>query len=464
MTWFSRRTPVPPQAPNTPIPPATIRSADNAIGLENFYAVPSANEFMFMPTRELWPGASVDGILPTIQMPYKRNGKWLMLKPTAWLRQFRRVEQLTWMPGAPEIIEDRLIFDGGWQRHPGARCLNLYRPPQIVLGDASQAGPWLDHVAALYPDDAEHILNWLAHRVQRPGEKLNHALVLGGGQGIGKDTLLAPIKDAVGSWNFLDISPTNLLELFNPFVKAVVLRMNEAHDLGESERANRFALYERVKIYAAMPPEVLRCNEKHLRQYYVPNVLGLIVTSNHKSDGVYLPSDDRRHYIAWSSRKQEEFSAEYFKTFWAWLLHEGGNAHIAAYLAQRDLFAFNPCALPRRTPAFLDIVNANKAPEDAELADALDELKRPDVCSLPAMLASSAGARLEWLLELRYRRSIPHRMERCGYVPCRNPETEDGLWRLNGRRQTLYVKASLTPVQQLQAARDYVLQTAARSS
>jgi hypothetical protein len=60
--------------------------------------------------------------------------------------------------------------------------------------------------------------------------------VLGGGQGIGKDTLLAPIKHAVGSWNFQDISPTNLLEPFNLFVKAVALRMNEAHDLGESER------------------------------------------------------------------------------------------------------------------------------------------------------------------------------------------------------------------------------------
>jgi hypothetical protein len=450
---------MPPQAFSAPISPAGIRSGDGAIGLDDFYAVPAVNQFLFMPTRELWPSASVNGILPMVLMPYKHNGKWVTLKPHAWLRQFRRVEQLTWMPGAPAIIEDKLIFDGGWQERQGARCLNLYRPPQVVLGDASQANRWVDHLNALYPEDTDHIINWLAHRVQHPEQKPNHALVLGGGQGIGKDTLLAPIKHAVGSWNFQDISPTNLLESFNPFVKAVVLRINEAHDLGESERANRFALYERVKIYAATPPEVLRCNEKHLRQYYVPNVLGLIITTNHKSDGVYLPSDDRRHFVAWSHRKKEEFSAEYFNDLWGWLLHEGGNAHIAAYLAQRDLSAFDPCALPRQTAAFFDIVNSGRSPEDAELADVLDELERPEVCSLLMLAASKTGAVLEWILDRRHRRSIPHRLERCSYIACRNPDADDGLWKVNGRRQTLYAREGLTPEQRLQAARDFVLRT-----
>jgi hypothetical protein len=295
--------------------PAAIRSVDGAIGLDDFYAVPASNQFLFMPTRELWPGASVNGILPGIQMPFKRNGKFVVLKATAWLKQFRRVEQLTWVPGLPEIIEDRLIFDGGWQKRQGARALNLYRPPQIVLGYASQATRWINHLRRLYPEEAEHITDWLAHRLQHPEQKPNHALVLGGGQGIGKDMLLQPVKLAVGPWNFQEISPTNLLEPFNPFVKAVVLRMNEAHDLGESERANRYALYERVKIYTATPPDVLRCNEKYLRQHYVPNLLGLIITTNHKSDGVYLPGDDRRHFVAWSNRSKEEFNAEYFMKF-----------------------------------------------------------------------------------------------------------------------------------------------------
>ena len=65
-----------------------------------------------------------------------------------------------------------------------------------------KAEPWIDHVRKVFPDDADHIIRWLAHRVQRPQEKINHALVLGGAQGIGKDTLLEPVKHAVGPWNF----------------------------------------------------------------------------------------------------------------------------------------------------------------------------------------------------------------------------------------------------------------------
>ena len=86
------------------------------------------------------------------------------------------------------LIKDRLVVDGGWIERQDVTCFNLYRPPRIELGDAGKAGPWIDHVRKVYPDDADHIITWLAHRVQRPQEKINHALVLGGAQGIGKDT------------------------------------------------------------------------------------------------------------------------------------------------------------------------------------------------------------------------------------------------------------------------------------
>jgi hypothetical protein len=65
-------------------------------------------------------------------------------------------------------------------------CFNLYREPTIGRGDASKAGPWIKHVRRVYSDDADHLINFFAHRVQRPHEKINHAIVLGGKPGIGK--------------------------------------------------------------------------------------------------------------------------------------------------------------------------------------------------------------------------------------------------------------------------------------
>ena len=84
--------------------------------------------------------------------------------------------------------------------------------------------------------------------------------------------------------------------------------MNEGRDLGETERVNRFTFYDHTKIYTAAPPDVLRVDEKHLREYYVFNVLGFLLTTNYKTDGIYLPPDDRRHYVAWSNLKKEDFT------------------------------------------------------------------------------------------------------------------------------------------------------------
>jgi hypothetical protein len=56
----------------------------------------------------------------------------------------------------------------------------LYRPPEPSSGDPNAAGPWRDHLRRIYPNDHLHIERWLAQRVQAPGEKINHALVLGG--------------------------------------------------------------------------------------------------------------------------------------------------------------------------------------------------------------------------------------------------------------------------------------------
>jgi hypothetical protein len=347
-------------------------------------------------------------------------------------------------------IKDRLVADGGWIERKDVNCLNLYRPPRIEPGDAAKAGPWLDHIDKIFdPADAAHCIHWLAHRVQLPQDKINHALVLGGAQGLGKDTMLEPLKHAVGPWNFHEASPGQLLGRFNSFAKSVILRVNEARDLGE---VDRFSLYDHTKIYTAAPPDVLRVDEKHLREHYVINCLGFVITTNHKTDGIYLPADDRRHYVAWSHRKKEEFTPEYWNRLWGWY-QGGGFQHVAAYLAEFDLSDFDAKAPPPKTSAFWDIVAANSAPEDAQLADVLDALGGPHAVTLEQLLTKASGEAAEWLMDRKNRRAIPHRMERCNYTPVRNPNADDGLWKLRDKRQAVYAKVGLSLREQMTAAR-----------
>jgi hypothetical protein len=182
--------------------------------------------------------------------------------------------------------------------------------------------------------------------------------------------------------------------------------VNEARDLGDIDR---FQFYDHMKAYLAAPPDVLRVDEKHRQEYSILNCCGVIITTNHKADGIYLPADDRRHYVAWSNRTKEEFTADYWTKLWGWY-HNGGFGHVSAYLANVDIASFHPKAPPPKTAAFWDIVDASRAPEEAGLADALDEMGKPDAVTLAQIKHTAAGEILDWLQDRKNRRAIPHRM------------------------------------------------------
>jgi hypothetical protein len=44
-------------------------------------------------------------------------------------------------------------------------------------------------------------------------------------------------------------------------------------------------------------------------------------------------------------------------------------------------------------------------------------------------------------------------MEKCGYVPVRNDDADDGLWKIRGRRQVVYARTELSLRDRLAAAR-----------
>jgi hypothetical protein len=129
---------MPPRTPKT-------QSADGAIALEDFFAFAPTHTYIYRPCREFWPAETVNSILPPqIELdangqPLKAGGKIVKTKPSVWLDRNRRIEQMTWMPGLPEIVRDKHVVDGGWFDRPGGKVLNLYRPPRINPGDSTKA-------------------------------------------------------------------------------------------------------------------------------------------------------------------------------------------------------------------------------------------------------------------------------------------------------------------------------------
>jgi len=282
---------------------------------------------------------------------------------------------------------------------------------------------------------------------------VNHSIVLLGSQGIGKDTILEPLKHAVGNWNFADVSPHDILSPYSGYLQSVVVRINEGRDLGD---VNRYQFYERTKIMMAAPPDVLRVNEKYIRERAVFNCCGVIITTNTK-DSLYLPPDDRRHYVAYSEATRADYDEDYWTQMWGYYA-QGGLESVSAYLRSYDLSEFDAKAPPPKTEAFWEIAQNSASPESSEMNVVLAALGEPDAVTRDQIIARASDLNQiatfhDWLTDRRNQRQWPRVMDGAGYVPVRNPHADSGLWRVGGARVIVYAKKSLDSRGRIQAAR-----------
>jgi hypothetical protein len=431
------------------------------ISRDDFFAHLPSGKFLFEPTFEYWPKESIDGFLPPVAIAYQDadgNTKVKKVKAGVWLKQHRPLQQTTWLPGKPKIIEHKLLTkEGVWVERRGARCLNLYRAPTLIPGDARLAGLWLDVVDKVVGENRRHVLAWFAHRIQRPHEKINHALLIGGAPGIGKDSMIEPLRRAIGPNNFAEIDPPRMIGRFNGFLQAVVLRVSEVRDLGD---VNRYNFYDHLKLYTASPPDVVVIEEKYIPAYPIANVVGLVMTTNYK-DGLYLPNDDRRTHVSWSDARVDDIGEDFFTQYWNWL-NAGGDAHVLAYLRDLDLSNFNAKAPPPRTSAFYETVAANVTPETNDVANVIEvQMRRPDAFNVIEFMNAIPldGELRAW--SQKNRRLLGHRFIEAGYTSVPNPDAQDRVWKINGARTVIYVKTSLSAVERLVAARRWRMRASA---
>jgi hypothetical protein len=254
----------------------------------------------------------------------------------------RKVSTATCRPGEPVITRDQN------ERGVDVAAVNLWRPstskPKLNATSADVA-PWFDLVERLFgpegADEREHFLNWWAYLLQHPGRKIGHAIVIIGGQGVGKDTVLTPLFDAVGQHNVAPVDGQTLAGQWTYFLKAQVVYVQE---LANARRD----FYNQLKPYISGQKSRLAVNEKGLRQYFVPNHQNWLFTSN--SDTALAPDEDDRRFWVHRVLAEEPPAPEYFDKLHAWF-EQGGTECVFGWLLQRDVSAFNPMAKPPTTAA-----------------------------------------------------------------------------------------------------------------
>jgi Bifunctional DNA primase/polymerase, N-terminal len=452
--------------------------------------MPEPNKFIFIPSGadEMWPGGNVNLVckpVPMIDPKLKKewgdhqNAKDLgglehgifatdedgeiihvPASEAVLFNRKQRVAGMTWWPGKPAVICDTLIRDGGVVPMQGMHTFNRYRKPRLKTGGYPEPTLWLDHVKLIYPDDWQHIVHWLAWRVQHPETKVLHCLVMGGATRIGKDTILKPVSHAIGPWNFKTTNAQTIMDepKYNGYLEAVICLINEAQDFGDDDR---YAFYNRVKPWlGGTASGVLMVADKYVKAHPVVDVWGAIITTNHKVRGLYLPADDARHYVAWSNRAWEDwgypdietFAAKYFGPLYRWY-ESGGYDAVAHYLMTLPLDSFSPTAPPPKTLAWHEIVNAYSDPAKNTLTDILETLGNPPAVTVGEVSAADKAGELGWL-DPRQRNLIPAQFEEAGYVHQGNPAARNGRWQVGDKRRevSIYVQAKLTPAERRRAA------------
>jgi hypothetical protein len=250
----------------------------------------------------------------------------------------RSLVGITYAAGETVLVSrDGLVYGNRWR---DAR-------PTPVAADVSA---WLRHVERMVPIEfeREHLLNALAHKVQYPGHKINHAILLGGNHGSGKDTLFAPFFWSIGGKGKVNCSLVKNEELTSQWGYALECEVMEIAELRQAEARDRRALENTLKPIIAAPPELLPVNRKGLHPYMALNRVFVVAFSNERV-AISLPSEDRRWFVLWSDEgKMEEPDAV---ALWNWYEHRGGFAAVSAYLHTRDVSAWNPNAAPPMTEA-----------------------------------------------------------------------------------------------------------------
>lgn len=268
----------------------------------------------------------------------------------------RKVDRLDYAPKNPVIFTDG-----------GRKVGNTWSDASQQHGVEGDISMWKYHFDALgWGEHRTHIEKWMAFTLRHPDQKINHMLLLGSGEGCGKDYLLYPLSKAMGD-NYTVISGEELIRDFDDHLLSTkYLHINET-ELGDRREA--MIVSNKLKPLAAAPPDTLRVNQKGIKPIKIRNIINATMTTNSQMP-MKLNGTSRRFYAVWSdlnTRDQHDNMTrawlQYWDEHWEWMKRGGGWQAVTHYLmTQVDLTGFNPAAAPPMTEFLRDIKEASKTP------------------------------------------------------------------------------------------------------
>ena len=268
----------------------------------------------------------------------------------------QKVDKLDYAPKQPYIFKENNLIYG-----------NMWSDQDQPKGEPGDITPWLKHFEIIgWEKHREHIEQWMAFTLRHPEQKINHMLLLGSGEGCGKDYLLYPLYMGMGE-NGYTISGDELTSDFDDYLLSTkYLHINET-DLADHRKAVQVS--NKLKPIAAAPPKQITVNQKGIKRMKVRNIINGTMTTNSQLP-LRLNGPSRRFFAVWSDLNTRDSEGQitqewenYWDIHWSWMNKEGWK-HVLYYLHNSvSIENFKPFSPPLVTEFLKDIQESSKSPQ-----------------------------------------------------------------------------------------------------
>ena len=251
----------------------------------------------------------------------------------------------TWIHDARHRKHDQVIFDPNGARTKRLGAYNLWKGFGVV---PSEDGSWdlmqrhiQDHVCGGDEAHFDYVMNWMAFSVQRLDELPGVAIVMKGGKGVGKNTVVDALGRCFGPHYFVADSMGAVLGRFSGHLhNKLLVFMNEALWAGDKTAEGR--------LKSLVTDGFRAIEDKFVTIMHDQNLTRLMIASN--EDWVVPASMDERRFAVFEVKVPWETGGPEHREFFGALhaeLAAGGHARMLHDLLARDISEYDPREVPK---------------------------------------------------------------------------------------------------------------------
>jgi len=354
--------PLPVNHPVNGAPPAMVTTWLDAVG--RYVYISSEHRWLDRYTRETLSPEALNAkeahIMEALSMEEGAENRLRASEALAARRDTLKVDTRSYWPG----IHDDLIHVDKMD------AINTWQPSPLVPQDGDIT-PWWNLFCHLFPseDQRNRIMDWMAFILQKPHIKINYALLVGGGERIGKDSIFQPLIHGVGLRNCNNIKAEMLGEKYDDhFIGIKLAVIQEIHRDGFRDARE---IENKLKVYLADPPTELVLRRLGATNVTQRNLIQLLAFTNYE-DALHLSSDGDRYQCEWSYASK--LAPSEYKKVYDWYVQDRGYEKVCYYLLNRDISNFNPKASAPDTQWRRDMINSGKSDIDYQVEDVIDTI------------------------------------------------------------------------------------------